>query len=522
MSNLGIQQGSFTVKNCTFSKNHKGIVSTLCSSFLIQDNQFEMDQDEDPTYFNDALPIGKSCAEILAEAQGFTVSGNTFACLADEVSEDCSYYGTICTNTGQGLGKEIINNDYAYMEVSNAARYNNGDEENGLVYLCNNHLAEPPGFENCVDLLIEPEATIRKEQHGTGQQGAATPAGNIFSSSDPIENRSGAEDPDDFYEFNYYYALSDSSQNPGSPDGVTPIGLDALPNCGEADCPPPCPVPLPGLKALFWDAQAQVDTLQALARGRNEQPALERAARYWEQQRRRAAGQILRHYALDTAALQVDSIRQWLSNANTFGSLYLLARQAFFFGNMPDFRKQWARIPQRVDLTPYQAKTYARLSGLFDTLQPFLSKGGVLRELPGPLIEALLGFSTGCNEAGFLAVALLQRNGLEATVPCNGQNPAIAPNNKRNRQAQAPHLRNSGPRGSLFPNPTRSTLQVVLPSAADAAFLTLCNVQGQVVFQAPLTGQRTILQLPVPAGIYWARLQIKGRHPEYHKIIVSR
>ena len=38
----------------------------------------------------------------------------------------------------------------------------------------------------------------------------------------------------------------------------------------------------------------------------------------------------------------------------------------------------------------------------------------------------------------------------------------------------------------------------------------------------PLTGPRTTLQLPVPSGIYWARLQIAGQQPEHHKIIVSR
>jgi len=56
----------------------------------------------------------------------------------------------------------------------------------------------------------------------------------------------------------------------------------------------------------------------------------------------------------------------------------------------------------------------------------------------------------------------------------------------------------------------------------DAAFLTLFNLQGQSAFEVSLTGQRTTLQLPVPPGIYWARLQIKGQQPEHHKIIVSR
>jgi hypothetical protein len=74
----------------------------------------------------------------------------------------------------------------------------------------------------------------------------------------------------------------------------------------------------------------------------------------------------------------------------------------------------------------------------------------------------------------------------------------------------------------VFPNPTQGTLQVVLPEGADQASLILYNLQGQPAFQSRLTGQRTTLQLPVPAGIYWARLQIAGQQPAHYKIIVSR
>jgi hypothetical protein len=74
----------------------------------------------------------------------------------------------------------------------------------------------------------------------------------------------------------------------------------------------------------------------------------------------------------------------------------------------------------------------------------------------------------------------------------------------------------------VFPNPTQGTLQVVLSEEAEQASLILYNLQGQAAFQAVVTGQRTTLQLPVPAGIYWARLQIAGQQPVHHKIIVSR
>jgi hypothetical protein len=75
---------------------------------------------------------------------------------------------------------------------------------------------------------------------------------------------------------------------------------------------------------------------------------------------------------------------------------------------------------------------------------------------------------------------------------------------------------------AFFPNPTQGTLQVVLPEGADQGFLILYNLQGQPSFRSLLTGSRTTLELPVPAGIYWARLQIDGQQPVNHKIIVSR
>lgn len=523
-SNLGIQQGSFAVSNCTFSKNTKGIVSRFCSSFEIQDNLFEMNADEHPTYFNAELSIDKSCIEIFGSAQGFTVSGNTFVRLG-ALSEDCSYYGTICTVTGHGLDNEIINNDYVSMEVGNAARFNNGNEENGLVYLCNDFLAEPPGVapgpENCVDILIEPGGTIRKEQHGMNQDNEVTPAGNIFASS--ISNQSG-EGQNDLYEIIYYFKPGAPSQNPGSSTGVLIEPLDEELYCGEAPCSPPCPEDPILIKARFEGAGFRRDSLLEVASGLSgaQKEEAERQSRLFEQERRRAAGQILRYYALDTVGVEADSIRQWLENTQTFGSLYLLAREEFFFGDMPFFQLLWARIPQLVALTPYQSGTYSSLSALFSALSPYVSEGGGLSNMPKPLVEALYNFTTHCNEAGFLAVELLRRNGVEAAVQCNSPSPAMAQQNSGGPQAKELHHRQDRRSAVFFPNPTQGTLQVVLSEGTDRASLILYNLQGQPAFQAVLTGQRTTLQLPVPAGIYWARLQIAGQQPVHHKIIVSR
>jgi hypothetical protein len=524
VSNLGIQQGSFAVSNCTFSKNTKGIVSRFCSSFEIQDNLFEMNADEHPTYFNAELSIDKSCIEIFGAAQGFTVSGNTFVRLGP-LSEDCGYYGTICTITGQGLDNEIINNDYVSMEVGNAARFNNGNEENGLVYLCNDFLAEPPGVapgpENCVDILIEPGGTIRKEQHGMNQDNEDTPAGNIFASS--ISNQSG-EGQNDLYEIIYYFKPGAQDQNPGNSTGVTAIDLNREIYCGEAPCSPPCPEGPILVKARFEDAGFRRDSLLEAASGLSgtQKEAAERQSRLFEQERRRAAGQILRYYALDTVAVEADSIRQWLENTRTFGSLYLLAREEFFFGDMPFFQVLWARIPQLVALTPYQSGTYSSLSALFSALSPYVSEGGDLSNMPKPLVEALFIFTTHCNEAGFLAGELLRRNGVEAAVQCNSPSPAMAQKNNGEPKAKELRLRQDLRNAAFFPNPTQGTLQVVLPEGADQASLILYNLQGQPAFQSLLTGSRTTLELPVPAGIYWARLQIAGQQPVHHKIIVSR
>jgi hypothetical protein len=225
---------------------------------------------------------------------------------------------------------------------------------------------------------------------------------------------------------------------------------------------------------------------------------------------------------LDTVAVEADSIRQWLENSRTFGSLYLLAREEFFFGDMPFFQVLWARIPQLVALTPYQSGTYSSLSALFSDLSPYVSEGGDLSNMPKPLVEALYNFTTHCNEAGFLAVELLRRNGVEAAVQCNSQSPAMARQNSGGPQAKELRHRQDRMNAAFFPNPTQGTLQVVLPEGADQGFLILYNLQGQPSFRSLLTGSRTTLELPVPAGIYWARLQIDGQQPVNHKIIVSR
>jgi hypothetical protein len=98
----------------------------------------------------------------------------------------------------------------------------------------------------------------------------------------------------------------------------------------------------------------------------------------------------------------------------------------------------------------------------------------------------------------------------------------MAQKNSGEPQAKELRHRQANMNTVFFPNPTRGTLQVVLPEGANQASLILYNLQGQPAFQSLLTGQRTTLQLPVPAGIYWARLQIAGQQPAHHKIIVSR
>ncbi|KGE86379.1 MAG: T9SS type A sorting domain-containing protein [Phaeodactylibacter xiamenensis] len=189
---------------------------------------------------------------------------------------------------------------------------------------------------------------------------------------------------------------------------------------------------------------------------------------------------------------------------------------------MAFFKALWKRLPELVKLTAYQMETYEVLSKLFKILQPFVSEKGQLAPMAKPLVEELFSFTVYCNEAGYLAAEILRRNGIEAGVQCNSPSPAMAQQNSGGPQAKELHLRQDRRSAAFFPNPTQGTLQVVLPEGTDQASLILYNLQGQPAFQSVLTGSRTTLQLPVPAGIYWARLQIAGQQPVHHKIIVSR
>ncbi|MBV6652146.1 MAG: hypothetical protein KI786_00210, partial [Mameliella sp.] len=463
VSNLGIEQGSYTVRNCTFTDNLIGIVSRECSSLLIEDNTFQLNRASNYENFE---PSARSLGvELIGESQGFTIAGNEFLQLYQPSSfQDCNYFGTICSGTGQGLNNEVINNDYIAMEVGNAARGNNGGIgiPGGVVYLCNDHSKLEPGIspppDGCANYLVQPGATIRQMQHGSDEDEDILPTGNIFSSY-VATIKNGDENGQNFYTFTYYYQGDDADQNPGSPVGVDVQPLPDMPNCDEAPCSAPCPEDPILIKARFQEFGLRADSLKLLAEvlTGNDKAAAEQASLFFGQLRNEAAGRVLQHYALDTTAVEADSIRHWLYNANTFGSLYLLAREQFFFGDTAVFQLLWERIPQLVDLTPYQASTYSDLSALFNILKPYLAEGGELHELPKPLIEVLYSFTFHCNEAGFLSAALLQRNGVEATVPCNGQSQALAQKGSPERQAQNIRRSKSSPQASLFPNPTTGT-----------------------------------------------------------------
>ena len=284
--------------------------------------------------------------------------------------------------------------------------------------------------------------------------------------------------------------------------------VDPSEYCVTEECSdPPCEAPsepVISLKADFETYRALygqlLDSLP-LASGQ-EQGRLEREAARARQAKDKTAGQILRHYTLDTAGVQRDSVYRWLDKSATFGSRYLLARSQFFSGALSEFAITWETLPLGIALRPEQVNEYSALGDVFGLLEPVMAEQNAFAALPDSVVTALLPFTQFCNEAGHLAANLLRRNGVKASVNCSGgqgntalqTDPKPAFEQAKNRAAPA-GLR-------IFPNPAKTVLTVVLPDNLATGQLELYDMQGRQVLQNTLAGQRSEVRLPLAAGLY--------------------
>ena len=508
-SALTLENGSVMIEHCSFTNNLTGALFDEISAFTVEDNQFLISGDlnaEEPGV--DVIGL-----QVTGATEGMQIRSNEFLLTEGTGGEDFigSFTGTLCQSTGEGLGNEIIFNNYSILHRGNIAEGMNGNDENGLVYRCNNHDYSPPGFtgssiEDVIDYEIKSGGTIRILQSGEGvtDEEEPLPTGIIFSGLQSIVNDN---DVDILYYFDANFAEQVPSFDSEGIDRFDITEVDPSEYCITEGCTnPPCDEPSEPvlvLKKKFEDYRLRQEELEdslLLVSGR-EKERMEQAAIWTRQAKDKTAGQILQYYALDTVSVEKDSIYRWLDKAGTFGSRYLLARSHFFSGDIAAFAATWETLPAEVDLLPGQPEEYKMLSELFSLLAKPQAQVVALEALSDSTIMELLPFTQYCNEAGHLAANLLRRNGINATVNCIGQGNAYL------QSSSKPDLEElkATPRTTelrIFPNPAKEQLTVVLPDNLTTGQMELYDMQGRQILQRTLVGQRSEVRLPGVQGAY--------------------
>lgn len=524
VNNMSYEYGAPVVRQCNFVNTLHGVFMEHTAGFTVEDNTFT---------FNDALetypPFFKKVYGVYVRglSDGFEVVENDFTNLHFNTAVYIPH-GTYCNGTGAGLGNLIGHNSYFGMLIGNEAQGQNGDMDNGLLYICNNHDPELPGQETgalsdeVIDYRIG--GAIRNIQADLSNADEILPTGNVFSPpSDPeIENTSGIS-------FQYYYDGNFSNQAPNSSTGIDLEELiDILPEeyCTSASCPPPCKEGPIAIKERFQERGHLQDSLKTLLANGGSPAYLEEITKRLQAsrwQKDKAAGTIIRYYAQDTLQVLPDSIGRWLGQADTYGAAYALARQAFFKGELSDFDQQWSSIPAHFALSAFQVSEYEALSKLFELLRPHFAEGGDINSLPKEAIESLFDFTPECNEAGALSITLLRRNKALAGIvqPCNGAQAFRAERhpqkeeNLRKEVSKATEFR-------IFPNPAQGTIQIMLPSGQEAGYLRVYNLQGQRLLEHSLQGRLSEVDIPLSSGVYLFAVQpVSNGAPFWQKIIIQ-
>jgi hypothetical protein len=526
--NLTLAHGAPFIEECHFKDNYTGVQIRNSSFFEIRDNLFELTTDLNAyTPFQGYKVTGVS---VLGLSEALSIRYNRFEQSSlDSENQLFISEGTYCEGTGEGLGNQISYNEYAGMLIGNAARNNNGSMEDGLVYLCNNHNPEaqlspaPSSPLEVADNKIE--GTVKNPHFGIAGNNEIAPSGNIFSQIGPsILYENNGENLVYHFDGNLLGHFPDDAQ------GVItePINeYDFSDYCATESCTPPCEQPQDDPVFRFYDQKSKRDSLKealsSLSGAAATEAQLKLHAARWAMDE--AAGEVLKEYVQDTVAVALDSVYQWLARANTYGTAYLLAREHFLKGDLAAFEKIWAAIPEQFLLNEVQIDEYEGLSQVFNTLKGTVMEGGNLDKLPNAAIESLQLLTPHCNEAGLLAVHLLDRNGVEAAANCAG-NAAPSLSSKPGSPQSASEGRGKLKRSRaqplrIYPNPSDGTINVHLPQGVPGGQLQVFSLQGQQLHTQYLAGEISRVKLSLPAGIYLVAVApASGAAPLRQKVVL--
>jgi hypothetical protein len=208
-------------------------------------------------------------------------------------------------------------------------------------------------------------------------------------------------------------------------------------------------------------------------------------------------GKVLRYYTLDTTGIKVDSILQWYRNVETYGTYLMLAKHYYFSADSGGFDNVWAEIPQRFPLSGVSLHQYNRLNTLYETIRNHVLGGQKLNALNAVQTEALQVFNDDCDEAAFIAKALLKRNGVEINPDCEtaqsrediGNLPVFAVNSSL----------------TIVPNPAKNQVKILFPISDSKGTIKITDLLGRQVFSNSFIPQTQQLEVSITnwaAGVY--------------------
>ncbi|MBL7825600.1 MAG: zinc-dependent metalloprotease [Saprospiraceae bacterium] len=514
-STLFLGAGIFSVSSNEFKDCFTGVYSTETPGFRVVGNTFTMNRLDDCDNNLKAGIVGVQAFGLSANAM---VSDNDFVSTSNDFDLE-ELLGTSMIDLGY-MNNEVFSNTFNLMTVGNQAGGVNGGQMgemqfSGLLYECNSN-------ENALDgdFLVE-DGQVRlvqgEEVPGPNQTVKSTAAGNTFGGTEFGFRNDGVE-------LTYYYG-NGPNEDPGNQlysSGINKIDADNNNlTCGGGtnSCPnPPCPeFALSATKTSFFQNKqtwlskiAAFPNILSPVQKVQEQSAISQLRLELD----RAGRTILHSYQLDTVSIKTDSILTWLEYLETYEADYHRARHHFFIGNFIAADNIFSTLPSKYGLTGERLATHNQVLEVFDILYPHLSAGGIVGDLPQTILQDLKPYAVECNEAGFLAGTVLERNGVDLFPDCQ------APEN-RSRKFSNPEVFNT--EVSVFPNPTSYDINVVSKSSKLSS-VQLFDVNGtSVFFEGTVDGSQSLSlnTEKVASGFYLLRLRLRDGSVIQTKIIIQ-
>jgi hypothetical protein len=493
---LTVGSGSFRTEFCKFQGCVTGISADMLeSSFVVRDNTFRLQSISTPC---DAINTRLLGIAVNGITKDMTCTNNIFQNTNPISNTVTRTTGTHCTGIGTFFN-QIKGNQFIEVNVGNKTSGKNGDDIDGLVYFCNAHTNDAvfTGTNYRFD------GQVRKTQ-GDQIDNNIFPTGNIFSTIGTIGTNRVENNGDDI---NYYFYELDGDQDPLEPifsTGTNALGLEdinaaCLPT--TEPCNPPCnEVALTDAKNAFLSQKSLLQQKQIQLNASQDplvRPVLEQAITLHQQKMNQESGKVLRYYAQDSTQLLVDSLLRWYYLIETMESWTTLAKHHFFTRNTVAFDAIWGAIPVHFNLGDAALASYNRINSFFSLMRQPVLTANSYDKLPATTIAALNALITDCDEASFLAKAILRRNGVMAAVNCQ-----VGRMEPRSEDTQ---LKGNLSTLILVPNPAQDQVTLLADPSTHAKELLVMDALGRIHIAYPISPNEVYIQLntsTLPTGLY--------------------